>query len=347
MRCAVGVLLWLTAGAMASFTALAAAPAATEADTALHAPYDGNHWAVLARAQIQARYLPAGLSDDGAILRAVADGTLREAVYPSLQLADDVAFITLKALARSTLDRRKDILGLCRRTDGFHLLLDDTGDCADDAARRLRFEAAAGGAVTCRDCAALGLPTRWERHDRPARCPLPAWDLAAAQQQFGAWRTQFERDMQPYLGEPTEALWQSQARAGRSIDGTVVPASRASAALIAMTTAPDAFAEEVGMSGQVAPSAVLARLLRLLRTAEVSGRGGLYREPVPALEATCAQVWYLRMPGTAANGPVAATDTFVRGGAPFITVQQQGGRIRLAGLSRELVEVLLAPAASD
>ena len=63
MRCAVGVLLWLTAGAMASFTALAAAPAATEADTALHAPYDGNHWAVLARAQIQARYLPAGLSD--------------------------------------------------------------------------------------------------------------------------------------------------------------------------------------------------------------------------------------------------------------------------------------------
>lgn len=102
MRCAVGVLLWLTAGAMASFTALAAAPAATEADTALHAPYDGNHWAVLARAQIQARYLPAGLSDDGAILRAVADGTLREAVYPSLQLADDVAFITLKALARST-----------------------------------------------------------------------------------------------------------------------------------------------------------------------------------------------------------------------------------------------------
>jgi len=169
MRCALRVLSLLIAGAMAPFAAIAAEPATAEADTALHAPYDGNHWAVLVRAQIQARYLPAGLSDDAAIQRALADGTLREAVYPSLQLADDVAYITLKALAGSTLDRRKDILGLCRRTDGFALLLDDTAECADDAARRLRFDATADGALTCRDCAAFGLPTRWERHDRPAR----------------------------------------------------------------------------------------------------------------------------------------------------------------------------------
>lgn len=169
MRCALRVLSLLIAGAMAPFAAIAAEPATAEADTSLQAPYDGNHWAVLARAQIQARYLPAGLSDDAAIQRALADGTLREAVYPSLQLADDVAYITLRALARSTLDRRKDILYLCRRTNGFELLLDDTAECADDAARRLRFDATAGGALTCRDCAAFGLPTRWERHDRPTR----------------------------------------------------------------------------------------------------------------------------------------------------------------------------------
>ncbi|MEN5266144.1 hypothetical protein [Stenotrophomonas sp. TWI587] len=169
MRCAVRMLLLLVAGAMAPFAVMAAEPAAADADSPLHAPYDGNHWAVLVRAQIQARYLPAGLSDDAAIQRAVADGTLREAVYPSLQLADDVAYITLKALARSTLDRRKDILYLCRRTDGFQLLLDDTPDCDDDAARRLHFDAAADGAMTCHECAAFGLPTLWERHDRPAR----------------------------------------------------------------------------------------------------------------------------------------------------------------------------------
>jgi len=169
MRCAVRMLLLLVAGAMAPFAVMAAEPAAADADSPLHARYDGNHWAVLVRAQIQARYLPAGLSDDAAIQRAVADGTLREAVYPSLQLADDVAYITLKALARSTLDRRKDILYLCRRAAGFQLLLDDTPDCDDDAARRLHFDAAAGGAMTCHECAAFGLPTLWERHDRPAR----------------------------------------------------------------------------------------------------------------------------------------------------------------------------------
>ena len=345
MSGAVRRLLLLVACAAASSTALAAEGAGDAAP--LQAPYDGNHWAVLARATIQARYLPVGLSDDGAIRRAVADGTLREAVYPSLQLADDVAYITINALAASTLDRRKDLLWLCRQADGFHLLLDDRPDCDNDAARRLRFEQTAAGGLLCRDCAALGLPTRWERHDRPARCPLPAWDRAAAQLAFEGWRQRFEQDMQPYLRDATEALWQERAQAGRSVDATVVPGSRASDALVAMSTSPDRFVDATDMPGALRRSALLPRLLALLRTATVSGRGGIYPEPVPEFEATCAQVWYLQLPRASTGAPVPAQDIFERSAAPFITVQQDGGQLRLAGLSRELVEVLLAPAPPD
>lgn len=345
MSGAVCRLLLLVACAAASFTALAAEVGGGAG--LLQAPYDGNHWAMLARATIQARYLPAGLSDDAAIRRAVADGTLREAVYPSLQLADDVAYITINALAASTLDRRKDMLWLCRQADGFRLLLDDRADCNGDDAHSLRFEQAAAGGLVCRACAALGLPTRWERHDRPARCPLPAWDRAGAQLAFEGWRARFEQDMQPYLRDATEALWRERAQAGRSVDATVVPGSRASDALVAMSASPDRFVDAADMPGALRRGALLPRLLALLRTATVSGRGGIYPEPVPEFEATCAQVWYLQLPGGSTGGSVPAQDTFERGGAPFITIQQDGGQVRLAGLSRELVEVLLAPAQAD
>ncbi|HAI46128.1 MAG TPA: hypothetical protein DCM50_05395 [Stenotrophomonas sp.] len=334
------LLLW-AACAVAALPTCAAEPA--DAGAPLDAPYDGNHWAVLVRAGIQARYLPVGLSDARAIRRAVADGTLREAVYPSLQLADDVAYITTNALSSSTLDRRKNILGLCRQPGGFRLLLQDTATCTDGGAPGLRFEQTAAGGLVCATCAALGWPTRWERHDRPAQCPLPAWDLAAAQRQFGAWRQRFEQDMQPYLHGATEQRWEAQAAAGRSAQATVVPASRASAALIGMSTSPDAFVDASGLPGELRRSDLLARLLQVLGTAQVIGRGGRYPEPLPALEATCAQVWYLALPGVAAHASAPPADRFVRDSVPFITVQQHGDQLRLAGLSRELLAVVLAP----
>jgi hypothetical protein len=341
---AVRVLLVLVSCAVTSFATFAAEP--VDAAAPLNAPYDGNHWAVLVRARIQARYLPAGLSDDAAIRRAVADGTLREAVYPSVQLADDVAYLMTNVLTGSTLNRRRNLLALCRQADGFQLLLDDTDRCGNDGARHLRFVQDASGGMVCAACASLGLPTQWERHDRPARCPLPAWDRAAAQRQFDVWQQRFAQDMQPYLHAASDALWQAQVDAGRSVDATVVPASRASAALMAMSTAPEAFAGTLDVPGERRRD-LLAHLLTLLRTATVIARGGLYPEPEPALEATCAQVWYLQLPGTASPTSVPGDDRFVRGDVPFITVQQHDGQVRLAGLSRELVEILLAPARAD
>ena len=337
--------LWvLVCCAAASFTTMASEP--VDDGAPLDAPYDGNHWAMLVRAQIQARYLPAGLSDDAAIRRAVADGTLREAVYPSVQLGDDVAYIMTNALTGNTLDRRRNLLALCRQADGFQLLLDDADRCGNDSARHLRFVQDATGGMVCMACASLGLPTHWERHDRPARCPLPEWDRAAAQRQFEVWQQRFAQDMQPYLSAASDALWQAQVDAGRSVDATVVPASRASAALMAMSTAPEAFADALDVPGERRRD-LLAHLLTLLRTAKVSGRGGLYPEPEPVLEAICAQVWYLQLPGTAGPTSTPGNDRFVRGAAPFITVQPHGGQVRLAGLSRELAEILLAPAPAD
>ncbi|WP_411852550.1 hypothetical protein ACLB90_08775 [Stenotrophomonas sp. LGBM10] len=342
MSGAARVLLLVVACAAWSFMAHAAEP--VDAAPSLDVPYDGNHWAMLTKARIQARYLPAGLTDDQAIRRAVADGVLREAVYPSVQLADDVAYITTNALTANTLDRRRNLLALCPQADGFQLLLDEADRCGTDGTHRLRFEQDAAGGMVCAACASLGLPTHWERHDRPARCPLPVWDRAAAQRQFDAWQQRFAQDMQPYLRDATEAMWQARADAGQPADATVVPASRASAALVAMSTAPEAFADALGMPASRRRSDLLARLLDLLSTAEVSGRGGLYPEPVPELEGICAQVWYLQWPGSAATASVPAHDRYLRDSAPFITVQLHGEEVRLAGLSRELVDVLLAPA---
>lgn len=305
----------------------------------LRQPYDGHPLAMLLRPALEARYLPAGLDNEAAIRAAVADGTLREAIYPSLQLADDRAYVWLSQFAHSRLPLLANTLQRCTAANGFSLLLQDA-DCADTRAPRLRFDGAAGGEVICRDCAAAGLPQRWQLQRPGAQCTLPAWNLDNAQRQYAAWLVRLERDLQPFLHAATEAQWKQQVL---SIRSSVVPQSRATATLFSMSVAPEDFGPSMGMVDPAPQRDLLPRLLAMLAQARVVGRGGTYPEPLPEYSALCAQVWYLRVPmGTPADARPVPTDTLERDGYPFINVVVAGDRIVLAGISRELAQRLLA-----
>lgn len=319
----------------------AASPAAAPEEDlgeGLHMPYDGHPLAMLLQPTLDARYLPAGLDNEAAIRRAVADGTLREPLYPSLQLADDRAFVWLSQFGHSTLGMHSNTLVRCAGTTGFRLLL-DSDDCADAHAPSLHFEGPTDTELVCRECAGVGIPERWQRQAPGAQCALPRWNLDAARLQYDAWLTRFDHDLQPFLHGASEALWKGQ---GLTLRTSLVPRSRATATLFSMSTAPEALGASLGLDEATPYGDLLPRLLALLKTAEVAGRGGTYPEPLPAFSALCAEVWYLRIPagGTVDASPVPA-DTLERDGYPFITVMRDGDRIVLTGLSRELVQRLL------
>jgi hypothetical protein len=125
---------------------------------------------MLLQPTLDARYLPAGLDNEAAIRRAVADGTLREPLYPSLQLADDRAFVWLSQFGRSTLGMHSNTLVRCAGTNGFRLLL-DSDDCADAQAPSLHFA----------NARAWGFPSAGSaRHPaRNARCHAGTWTRRA------------------------------------------------------------------------------------------------------------------------------------------------------------------------
>lgn len=332
--------------ACAPFMALAAAPPedADVLEEGLRMPFDGHPLAMLLQPSVEARYLPAGLDNEPAIRRAVADGTLREPVYPSLQLADDRAYVWLSQFRHSQLGMVQNTLTRCAGTSGFSLLLEGE-DCATDSTPQLHFERVAEGELACRDCAALQLPVRWLLQAPGAQCTLPGWDQAAAQRQFVQWRQRFGADMQPFLRDASESLWKARVA---SIRGSVVPRSRATTTLFSMSVAPEDFGAPVGMADGPDPHDLLPRLLALLQQAEVVGRGGTYPEELPAFSALCAEVWYLRVPvADAADTRPVPVDRLERDGHPFITVMRDGNRIVLAGLSRELVQRLLMTPAQD
>ncbi|MEG0183697.1 MAG: hypothetical protein RR704_09615 [Stenotrophomonas sp.] len=321
--------------------ALSAAPpsAADGMEEGLRMPYDGHPLAMLLQPSVEARYLPAGLDNEAAIRRAVADGTLREVIYPSLQLAADRAYVWLSQFNHSTLGQLSNTLPRCTGTAGFSLLLDGD-DCDSTQARRLHFDQVADGELVCRECGAVQLPVRWQRQQAGAQCTLPPWQLDAARQQYTAWLQRFSSDMQPFLQGASEAQWKARLL---SIRSSVLPRSRATATLFSMSQAPENFGLSVGVADAGDQRDLLPRLLALLQDAEVVGRGGTYPEVLPEFSALCAEVWYLRVRvGNSADATPVPADTLQRDGLPFITVVREGDRIVLAGISRELAQRLLA-----
>lgn len=314
------------------------AAAADALDEGLHMPYDGHPLAMLLQPPLDARYVPTGLDNEAALRRAVADGTLREAIYPSLQLADDRAFVWLSQFTGSRLQPLGNTLVRCAAGEGFRLLL-DSEDCSNAQAPSLHFDAAPGQAVVCRECAALNLPARWERQPPGAQCRLPRFDPDAARAQYATWLRRFDQDIQPFLHDASEALWKAR---GLSMRSSLVPRSRATATLFSMSMAPETFGASMGIDDAPPRSDLLPRLLALLKRADVVGRGGIYPEPLPEFAALCAEVWYLRVPvGGMADARPPPADTLARDVYPFITVVRTGDRIVLAGVSRELAKVLL------
>lgn len=331
-------LLWvLLLACCPALPGAAASPMEGEQLERLRMPYDGHPMATLLEPTLDARYVPVGVDTEAAVRRAVADGTLREVTYPSLQLAGDWAYVWLGQFARSEL-RTESSLTRCEDADGFHLLL-ESNDCTARQAGRLTFQRQADGGLLCQECGQWNLPGRWQRQDAP-QCTLPAWDAAAAGRQYAAWWKQFEHDSRSLLVNTSEADWRQR---GHLLRPSVLMQSRAAPTLFTLGTAPEEIAAATGIA-DAGRGALLPRLLALLRTAQVSGRGGLYPEDKPELAVSCAEVWYLRLPAQpgVVAGPVPAADTLVRDAAPFITVALNGDRILLAGLSRELLQLLLA-----
>ncbi|MCF7752249.1 hypothetical protein KQ945_15930 [Bacillus subtilis subsp. subtilis] len=317
-----------------------AAPTAGSDDLeqGLHLPYDGHPLAMLLRPTLAERYVPAGLTDEAAIRRAVADGTLREPIFPSLQLADDRAFVWLSQFAHSTLGPRSNTLVRCPGTDGFRLLL-DSEDCSDPHAASLHFDGPPAGDARCRECAALNLPVRWQHQQPGAQCRLPGWNLEVARVQYATWLQRLDHDIQPFLHTASEALWKAR---GLSMRGSLVPHSRATASLFSMSTSPALFGASIGLDDTPPRRDLLPRLLTLLKRADVAGRGGIYPEALPEFAALCAEVWYLRVPtGGLARANPPPPDTLERDGYPFVTFVRNGDQIVLAGVSRELAQALL------
>ncbi|MDA5344234.1 hypothetical protein [Stenotrophomonas maltophilia] len=321
------------------FMAGAAQPTAADTmEEGLRMPYDGHPLAMLLQPALEARYLPAGLDNEAAIRRAVADGVLREPIYPSLQLADDRAYVWLSQFRHSTLGMVQNTVTRCDGTAGFTLLLEDQ-DCAASSGPQLHFERVAEGELACRECGALQLPVRWLLQPAGAQCSLPGWDQAAAQRRFGDWWQRFNADMRPFLHDGSEALWKARVP---SIGGSVVPRSRATATLFSLSVAPADFGSSIGVADAGDTRDLLPRLLALLEDAQVVGRGGIYPEHRPEFAALCAEVWYLRVrEGNRADAAPVPVDVLERDGYPFITVVHEGDRIVLAGISRELAQRLL------
>lgn len=321
--------------------------------TVLHAPYDGHPMASLIRPVIEARYLPADLNDDAAISRAYAEGQLREAQYPSIQLSGSQAYALFELFPQADRAAHRLSLPHCRQPDGFRLLISRAADasaCAEPASAGLSFTDAGDGSVICKECAELKLPVRWVRADPPPRCTVPAWSQREAQQAYMKWLTAFTAAMQPLKKGASKEQWKAEAE---NLRGSLVVQSRATAMLVGLTTNPESFAKAMQVDAAQLGDDLLPRLLTLLASAEVVGSGGLYPENEPGLADACAEVWYLRLPALELRKTQGKSLPFTSGYQlppsgelqrdryPFATFTREDGVLKLVGLSRELAQALL------
>ncbi len=321
--------------------------------TVLHEPYDGHPMASLIRPVIEARYLPADLNDDAAISRAYAEGRLREAQYPSIQLSGPQAYALFELFPEADRAAHRLSLPHCRQPDGFRLLIGrsaETADCAEANAPGMNFTVASDGSATCKECAELKLPVRWVRADPPPRCTVPAWSQREAQQAYMKWLTAFTAAMQPLTKGASKEQWKAEAE---NLRGSLVLQSRATAMLVGLTTDPESFAKAMQVDAAQLGDDLLPRLLTLLASAEVVGSGGLYPENEPGLADACAEVWYLRLPALESRKAQGKSLPFTSGYQlppsgqlqrdryPFATFTREDGVLKLVGLSRELAQALL------
>lgn len=323
--------------------------------------YDEHPQARRDRAVIDARYLPVGLHTADQIEAALQDGRMQTPLLPSIQLSDRRAYVQFSAFTpRHPEQTWPELMVRCGSPGGFRLLAievqphkDLQQACEADPQGGLRFARQGDGMqLTCLNCEASGLPMQWLREDPAgaAGCdtPPPGWSEPAARQAYARWVKEWARLWRPILRG--DALTRDERWAD-----LVAPQSRAFATLAQLRHDDQSVARSLGMTLQDAPQAALTdRLIDWLLKARPVRSGGLYPEPDATLAGLCAEVWYLELPGVqvrlrgprGADAPLLepyalpATGTLQRGVYPFLTFHHGPKGLQLAGVSRELLQMV-------
>ena len=328
--------------------------------------YDNHPLAALMSARIEARYVPEGYDSAERITAAFAAGKLDDANAPSILLSEETAYV---GFSNIRLSRARPMLPLampvCRDDQGFRLLTTEpqatraghaSAACDDENAAALHFTGDPEGQLVCEDCARLGYPRIWLRQDAGPSCGLPDWRADAAGAQLQAWQTQFRAAWQALpaaaAGISAQQLVDDTQRA---MEASLEPKSRASLALAASRVGESQWDGLVPRGAHIERQQLTNAVIEALLRAVPAGQGGRYPEQSAQLP-QCSRVWYLKiadieaavrayegqLPLAWANSfRVPAGGSLARNAYPFATfTESSDGRLRLAGISRELVEAV-------
>jgi hypothetical protein len=318
-------------------------------------PYDLHPSAQRYKPVIEARFLPANLSSEQQVLAAAQAGRLRDAVFPSIQLDNQTAYVNFaQFVRRKGMAELRPELTICQENDGFRLLIGDQeygSPCTTGNPTSLRFRGDRKSALVCEDCVKFGLPRDWRRVDPPAlkQCEYNSilWELGTAPTEYAEWLGRWQLEAPRWLAPNGSPERQAEGRID-DLARSVAPASRAITTLAILSLDPGRFAN---MRDPAAPpydwDLAGKRLMELLATARPAGSGGIYPEQNPHHAQDCAEVWYMHLPQMdTAQGPgttrfsLPPAGEFVRDAYPFLTFVRSPQGIRLAGISRELLEIL-------
>jgi len=325
--------------------------------------YDNHPLAALASARIDARYVPEGYDSAERITAAFAAGKLDDANAPSILLADRIAYV---GFSNIRLPHARPLLPLampvCHEDDGFRLLtMPPDGNrrsdaCDDEHAAALSFKGDPDGQLICEECVRLGYPRIWSRQDGGPSCALPDWQPAQADARLQAWQTQFRAAWQGLAAPATDASAQQLvADTEAAMAASLAPSSRASLALAASRVGQSQWDELVPRGAHIERRQLTDAVIDALLRAVPAGQGGRYPEQSAKLP-QCTRVWYLKLTDIEAavrayegqlplpwanNFRVPAAGGFARNAYPFATfTETPDGQLRLAGISRELVEAV-------
>lgn len=182
-------------------------------------------------------------------------------------------------------------------------------------------------------------PDDWRSRASLAACPaLPAFEQRQANTELRAlvqrWRTGLQEQQMAALGLPWPAFIDSVANRSRALQFVETLFLRPWQ-LLSQPRENDVYELD-----QV--------FTQLLETATAIRSGGRYPESEAQFAGLCAEVWYLRIPAMeesaepllAGGYALPAAGALERDVYPFITVTRTPDGLRLAGVSRELVQVL-------
>lgn len=326
--------------------------------------YDGHRIAALLKSRIDTRYLPEGYETPEQITAAFADGRLVDANPPSIQVSGETAFVGFDNFkARSRDDALPNTMAMCFEDEGFRLLTKEALDgrrpdgshaCDDARAPALHFKADGDGRLECVECERHGLPTVWKRQTDAVACTLGPWQPDTAAARWRDWQAAMQSAWKslPAVSDETDP-YTARDTLQAALADVVEPESRMANALAALRAGNPPWAQVPAQMRNVDPDLLARTVLDLLWRAQPAGDGGRYPEADSELP-QCARVWYLKLEDIEAALRAHAGDPeplwggqyqlppsgeLVRNAYAFVTMTETEDGLRLAGISRELVEL--------